>query len=305
MPRARFRHAAGIDVELEHSDPIFLPGDTINGNILVNAASSLSGDTNRVHIKVFGRCKVLIIQNHPEGKDYWRGRAILFETSFFIDGPPVTQSDGREAWGFSVQIPTHTVPGEYKSNHPWKKASKYLDNAEMDISTHPLPGIFYYLGEGGGQRGESYVEYVLEASLRPPEDIEDDNEKQKKKKKSPPIPTTVVPLVVRTRSTDHPIQYSEWMQEVNEEVRIRTLKLLPEYANEQLGFKHNLKSDLVNREEYLDLGQLLNLHVSRTHSTRLDGERIDFKPKRPLWPSFKTGNASGGGEEDGEVDCPK
>lgn len=43
-------------------------------------------------------------------------------------------------------------------------------------------------------------------------------------------------------------------------------------------------------EQYLDLGQLLNLRLSRTHSTRLEGERNDFKTKRPLWPSFKTYN---------------
>ncbi|KAF3927822.1 hypothetical protein ABW20_dc0102056 [Dactylellina cionopaga] len=380
MPRSGFKQAAGVDVELERPENVFLPGDTINGNVLVKAGNSLSGIANQVHIKVFGRCKVLIVESHGEGQDYFRGRASLFEKSFFLEGPPVSQTDGREAWRFSVQIPTHTVPAEYKPkiNDTWKKASKYLDNTEMDVSTHPLPGVFYYCGESGGTKGQSYVEYVLEASLHSSQGPEDEKNNKKKKKKLQEAPTTIIPLVVRVRSTERPIQYSEYMQNSNQDIRVKSLRLLPQFATEQLGFRHNLKSvfqsskipnyffdlkvscpstiqldnpsafpfklsiipkiesggkgstsngnvgddeseeddevgrehgetprlcdrtgvataygwNLMNKDDSLDLGQLLNLHVSRTHSTRLDNERTDFKTKRPLWPSFKTYNIS-------------
>ncbi|KAK6342513.1 hypothetical protein TWF718_007916 [Orbilia javanica] len=421
MPRAGFKLAPGINVDLERPDGIFLPGDIINANVVVNSITGLSGGQNNVHINFYGRSKVLIIRNTGEGKDYYRGRAILFQQKFFLEGPPVSEGNGLEKWGLSVQIPTHTVPGEYKYNDTWKKSksSKYLDNVEMDISQHPLPGVFYYCGESGGTKGECYVEYVMEVSLRPTREIQDPNDK--KKKKEPDVPTTIVPLVVRTRSSEHPIRYSEYLQGTSEEVRIKTLKLLPQFATENLGFKQNLKSvfqpskipnyffdlkvtcpstiqldnpshfpfrisiipkhnsserrssnadsifkngdssklpdvqitafslclkmwslmraravlkwdsttekhhdfaispdlpphmvgyvvpreggtgilgyrhpdesnDLMGREEYLDLGQLLNLRLSRTHSTRLEGERNEFKVKRPLWSSFKTYN---------------
>ncbi|TGJ64108.1 hypothetical protein EYR41_010185 [Orbilia oligospora] len=419
MPRAGFKHAPGIDVELEQPDGIFLPGDIINGNIVVNSITGLAGGQNNVHINFYARSKVLIIRNTGEGKDYYRGRAILFQNQFFLEGPPVSEANRLEKWGLSVQIPTHTVPGQYKFNDTWKKASKYLNNVEMDITQHPLPGVFYYCGESGGTKGECYVEYVLEVSLRSTREVQDPNGKGKKKEGD--VPTTIFPLVVRTRSSEHPIQYSEYLQGASDEVRIKTLKLLPQFATEQLGFKQNLKSvfqpskipnyffdlkvtcpstvqldnpshfpfrisiipksdttgkgpsssgsifsnsdtsklpdvkisafslclkmwslmrargvlkwdvntekhhdfaispdlpphmvgyvipreggsgisgyrhpdesnDLMGREQYLDLGQLLNLHLSRTHSTRLEGERNDFKTKRPLWSSFKTYN---------------
>ncbi|KAK6503691.1 hypothetical protein TWF481_008695 [Arthrobotrys musiformis] len=419
MPRAGFKQAPGIDIELEQPEGIFLPGDTINARVIVDSVTGLSGGQNNVYINFYGRSKVLIIRNTGEGKDYYRGRAILFQKQFYLDGPPVSEAGGREAWGFSVQIPTHTVLGQYKYNDTWKVASKYLNNTEMDITQHPLPGVFYYCGESGGTKGECYVEYVMEVSLRPTREIYDPNDKQKKKKE-PDVPTTIVPLVIRTRSSERPIKYSEYLQDVSEEVRIKTLKLLPQFATEQLGFRHNLKSvfkpskipnyffdlkvtcpstiqldnptyfpfrlsiipkadstgkgsssgsifsngdtsklpdvkistfslclkmwsmmrarsilkwdsstekhhdfaispdlpphmvgyvipreggagmygyrhpdesnDLMGGEQYLDLGQLLNLQLSRTHSTRLEGEKNEFKTKRPLWPSFKTYN---------------
>ncbi|RVD85157.1 uncharacterized protein DFL_003488 [Arthrobotrys flagrans] len=419
MPRAGFKLAPGIDVELERPDSIFLPGDIVNGNVVINSITGLAGGQNNVHINFYGRSKVLIVRSNGQTKDYYRGRAILFQQKFFLEGPPVSEASGRESWGLSVQIPTHTVPGEYKYNDTWKKASKYLNNTEMDITQHPLPGVFYYCGEFGGTKGECYVEYVMEVSLRSKREVQDPSDK--KRKKDPDVPTTIFPLVVRTRSSEHPINYSHYLQGVPEEVRIKTLKLLPQFATEQLGFKQNLKSvfrpskipnyffdlkitcpstiqldnpshfpfrlsiipksgssgkgssssgsilnygdtsnlpdvkisafslclkmwsmmrargvlkrdsvternhdfaispdlpphmvgyvipreggtgvsgyrhpdesnDLMSGEQYLDLGQILNLQVSRTHSTRLKGERNDFKTKRPLWPSFKTYN---------------
>ncbi|KAK6331479.1 hypothetical protein TWF730_004561 [Orbilia blumenaviensis] len=416
MPRAGFKHAPGIDVELERSDSIFLPGDVVNAKVIVNSTQDLAGGQNNVHVSFYGRSKVLITQTSGEGEDRYRGRAVFFQLDFYLEGPPVPEVGGRESWGLSVQIPTHTVPGEYKYSDKWKKASKYLDNTEMDITQHPLPGVFYYSGWCGSTRGECYVEYVLEVSLHPTREVQ-----ERTWKKGTGLPKTIIPLVVRTRSSEHPINYSEHIQEASEEVRIKTLKLLPQFTAEELSFRQQLKSilqpskipnyffdlkvtcpsilqldnpshfpfrlsiipkpqstkkgangsgsifstgdtsalpdikisafslslkmwalmrargmskwdsktenhhdfaispdlpphivgyvipregaagipgyrhpdesnSLIGGEQHLDLGQLLNLHISRTHSTRLEGDRNEFKAKRPLWPSFKTYN---------------
>ncbi|KAK6527788.1 hypothetical protein TWF694_004768 [Orbilia ellipsospora] len=442
MPRTPATTSPLVTVTLSRKNPIYLPGDTVSGTVFVPPSNYQSGENN-VHIKLHARCKVLIIQNHGEGKDYWRGRVVLFNISQYLTDSPtlVATSNGtRQSYPFSLTIPTHTVPGYYKNNDPWKKASKYLDNAEMDISTHPLPGVFYYHGYSRGNRGQCFVEYILEASLRPDRNPVEEVEKRrggpsrpggKKRDDTGGVPTTVVPLVVRVKSTDTPIVYDfsgksgegeegGYVNVLRDEVRVRTMRLLPQYATEQqLGIKMNLKSffqpsklpsylfDLkvvapqtvqldhpqpfpfrisvvpkvegagsknsgnvydgsnaaglpdvkvlgfvlvlgmhpmmrarrgvmnwdsksekyhelvvngelpagmvgyvVPREEggkgvyrhpdesntlglteqYLDLGQLLNLNLTRTHSTRLEGQKAEYKERRQLWPSFKSYN---------------
>ncbi|KAF3917533.1 hypothetical protein AA313_de0200682 [Arthrobotrys entomopaga] len=437
MPRTPASTSPLVTVTLSRKSPIYLPGDTVSGTITVPPSHYQS--ENNVHIKLHARCKVLIIQNHGEGKDYWRGRVVLFNIQQYLTDPPtlVSTSEGtKQSYSFSLSIPTHTVPGTYKNNDPWKKASKYLDNAEMDISTHPLPGVFSYDGYSRGNRGTCFIEYVLEASLRPDRNPVEEVDRRragpsrlgKKKDKTAGVPTTVIPLVVRVKSTDTPIVYEYnkgdgegYINEIKSEVRIRTMRLLPQYATEQqLGLKMNLKSffqpsklpsylfdvkivapqtvqldhpsyfpfrisviprvdgasgkiagniyngsnagalpdvkimgfqlilgmhpmmrarrgvrdwnsksekyheyvvngelpggmvgyvvpredmgkegvyrhpdesnTLGSTEQYLDLGYLLNLHLSRTHATRLENETVEFKEKRPLWPSFKSYN---------------
>src|SRR4051812_43310514 len=130
MPRAGFKKTPEVDVELDQTDSIFLPGDIVSGNVIVNAANSLQGKYNYISVKVFGRAKVLIIRNTNEGKDYYRGRALLFEKTVFLEGPHVPMGD-KESWRFSVQIPTHTIPNtnyDRKTNNAWKVKDKFLDN---------------------------------------------------------------------------------------------------------------------------------------------------------------------------------
>ncbi|KAK6355455.1 hypothetical protein TWF696_004552 [Orbilia brochopaga] len=249
MPRAGPKHHPAVVVTLDHPDEIFLPGSIVSGTVAV------ASGTRHVQICLFGRSKVLIIQSHGEGKDYWRGRTTLFKHVAFLDGPPVSRaSDGKDVWRFNVQIPTHTVPAPivHGRNDPWKVHDKFLDNAEMDVSSHPLPGVFYFVGEARGQKGECYIEYVLEARVHPTRDddiiggLDGDGGKKRPKKKGKfgHPPTTVVPLVVRMRSTDTPIDYAALMAETNEGTRIRTLRLLPQYATEKIGLKQSIRSVL-------------------------------------------------------------
>ncbi|KAF3928527.1 hypothetical protein ABW21_db0204126 [Orbilia brochopaga] len=250
MPRAGPKHNSAVVVTLDHPDTIFLPGSNVSGTITV------ASGTRHIQVCLFGRSKVLIIQNHGEGKDYWRGRTTLFKQATFLDGSPVSHADGKDVWKFDVHIPTHTVPVPIVNgrNDPWKVHDKFLDNAEMDVSTHPLPGVFYFVGEARGQKGECYIEYVLEVSTHSTReddelanDIDSDGGKKspkKKKGKQSPPPKTIIPLVVRVRSTDTPIDYASYIAETNEGTRIRTLRLLPQYATEQLSLKQSIRSVL-------------------------------------------------------------
>ncbi|EWC46108.1 hypothetical protein DRE_04682 [Drechslerella stenobrocha 248] len=250
MPRAGPKSDTAVVVELDRPDGVFRPGDTVSGRVTVASPSPTNGSTNNIHITIFGRSKVLMVRSRGQSRDYYRGRAVLFEHRFYLDGPPVSRADGTETWQFSTQLPTHTVPVPKSrwSHDTWKKNDKFLDNVNMDVRTHPLPGVFYYRTEFGGDKSECYVEYVLKASLhtrRVEDDGTDSDTKKKPKKNESGSPKTVVPLAVRARSTDQPILYDAHMQDLREDTRIRTLRLLPTFATEtQLGFMHNIRSVL-------------------------------------------------------------
>ncbi|KAJ6256314.1 hypothetical protein Dda_8812 [Drechslerella dactyloides] len=290
MPRAGPKTHPAVAVTLDEPDAIFLPGSTVSGTITV------SHGYHKLQVRLFGRSKVLIIQSHGEGKDYYRGRASLFDTTSFLDGPPVSQADGTDVWRFAVQIPTHAVsaPMSPGKNDSWKVHEKFLDNIETDVSSHALPGIFYHCGNNHarGQRGECYIEYVLEVSLC--EEAVDLSPKKKKGKQVAP-PTTVVPLVVRARSTETPIEYAAHIAETHESTRIRTLRLLPQFATENISLKRSIRSVLQPSSVPT---YLFDVRVAAPSTVQLDNpSHIPFRLS--VVPRTSSGNNSVGSIFDG------
>lgn len=120
-----------------------------------------------------------------------------------------------------------------------------------------------------GTVGTSFVEYVLEAGVR--ENRDRPSSPSRKEKKN----MTVIPLVVRTRSTERPILYEDYLQSESHEVRVKTLRLLAEHATSPSSLRNGFKS--VFRPSKVP-NYLFDIKVTCPSTLQLDNpNRLPFK----------------------------
>jgi hypothetical protein len=226
MPRTGFKKSPTLAIELDGDLSTHVPGDTLTGYVTIEQPPKQVPLYNSfVCLKLFGSVKTKYKKKTNNGTSIVRGRAVLFQQSFVLSKSKACQN-GEHAWPFSLTIPKSSQPGFAARGDEFKPDSfgDYLhtkgeDKKEVDVTKHSLPSVLYYFSESSmsGKTVEAYIEYVLAASYG-------EN-------------TAFHPIYVRQPSVPSPTKdykmktYTDWQPTV-----VKSLKLLPEYADKKLTF---------------------------------------------------------------------
>jgi hypothetical protein len=123
--------------------------EPIYGNVVMaNSKAELVG---RVRLDLSGRTKTKIIRKHGNSRSVYRGRHHLFTKSIIVHAESTPLEAGHTyAWPFLISFPEQ-LPG------PSDGASGRVDST--------LPPTYYHDNIGLGTSHESFVEYMLTATL--------------------------------------------------------------------------------------------------------------------------------------------
>lgn len=230
MPRTGPKTSSRLGIELRDPQPTYFPGDTLQGYVTCEESTDLQSSYSSalVRVKLFGRAKTkYVVKNTSTSTtSIERGRAVFFEEHKILHkGVSSCDGGGQHAWPFEFTIPTTSKPGfatrndcdQFRADPPYLH-TRDAEHQEIDVTQHPLPSVMYYKSESamGGQTVEAFIEYVLFAEGAGT--------------------TASYPLYVRAKAALLPIQNYK-IQTRTFEQRIKTLKLLPEYAETALTFK--------------------------------------------------------------------
>lgn len=168
MPPTKRKSAPGLEIQLADPKPFITPGDTIVGKVILSSASDQSIGT--VSIRFFGRIKTYFVQHHGQGESHWKGRAPIHEENSVLYEGKHTHQPGSFSWPFKFSVPTHPDEALVRSfKNQWKAKAPFLSTYD-DIFSHPLPPTFKFSKHGFGYRYQSFVEWVLEVTMKEPEE---------------------------------------------------------------------------------------------------------------------------------------
>jgi len=230
MPRAKEENSSGLSFEIDNPKDQYHAGDTIAGRVVLNTPNYYA--LGKVTITFYGRGKTKILQHHGQGTSVHRGRATFFSSELVLYQGQYTHKPGSFSWPFSFKIPYNVTEIVRSGIDQWKPKPPYL-TTEDEVLEHPLPPSTYYWHSMIGRQTESFVEYVLVATVVEPE------ESRRMsffgaKKSTFPISLQLAPT--KTPIADFQLVEGEWP------TTIRTLKLLQEYAESDLGFRERSRS---------------------------------------------------------------
>lgn len=236
MPRTGFSTAANLSIELDTPGYTYRPGDVLKGSLKFKFLPTDKQTVLRaIRFTLWGRAKTKLIRKSNNGSHVYRGRANFFEVVIplkKVDDPGFEAGDRQQTWQFDVAIPTSPSDSVTKGDK-WKPDGLYLANTE-DVSKHPLPPVFYYVGKSGlsGTKKEAYVEYVLTATAT-------------LAGSDPKIPmstrTMTIPLMIRHVGTESPIQ-DFGISDRSSHVFVKSLALLPDKLDTDLTFRERMRT---------------------------------------------------------------
>lgn len=246
MPSAAYKAGPELKIELDNvggpQQPCH-PGDVITGRI----TRSLPGVSPRttISLRLLGRAKTKIVVTRQSGaqgasRSVYRNRYNFFGTTqtrqFVHDGPLHIAPGGGEphVWPFALDVPLHPLPAAIKSEGGTPDTS-FLSLQPEDIVSAPLPGSFFFSGQHGNTRFETYVEYHLEAELL-------DSGSHGK------TVTAVMPIQMLARPTmPYPLADFDMQRRVIQG-QISTYHLVPGMGNAELSLKQKAKQFMGSRK---------------------------------------------------------
>jgi hypothetical protein len=89
MPRTGPKSSARLGIELEDPQPVYFPGDTLNGHVTCEEPSEHQSSYSAPRVKLFGRAKTKYTVSTTNGKSIERGRAVFFEELQLLQKGPV------------------------------------------------------------------------------------------------------------------------------------------------------------------------------------------------------------------------
>ncbi|KAK8002684.1 hypothetical protein PG989_002403 [Apiospora arundinis] len=204
------QQSIAASIELDKFQLSFRPGDVITGKV---TRIQLEQPCDVVVTLLFwGRIKTYMTERRGNDNTthHYRGESMLFNIAKTLYQGEA--SVGKNVWPFSITIPdTHLPPRPAPGNT--LPPSHYVRDEDINHSQH---------------RKYLYVKYVLNAEVR------DTSPKGRSG-------FAILPLNIRTPSSPAPIQDNVVLAMATEE-RVKTLHLLPEYANESLSLRQHMKS---------------------------------------------------------------
>ncbi|KAK8038258.1 hypothetical protein PG994_015025 [Apiospora phragmitis] len=207
------QQSIAASIELDNFQLSYRPGDVITGNVVRIQLDQ--PDDVVVTLQFQGRVKTRIAVRQSNDNTaptrHYEGESTLFNIALTLyQGQAVV---GKNVWPFTVTIPdTHLPPRPAAGNT--LPPSHYLRDE--------------HLARVNQRRNYLYVKYVMEADVR----------SLSKKGKSA---MAMLPLNIRTPSSPTPIHDFAALAMATEQ-SIKTLHLLPEYANESLSFRQHMRS---------------------------------------------------------------
>ncbi|KAK8101008.1 uncharacterized protein PG998_007586 [Apiospora kogelbergensis] len=203
------QQSIAASIELDSFQLSYRPGDVIAGKV-VRIQLEQPGDVT-VTLQFWARVKTYTTERRGNNNTthHYRGESSLFNIAKTLYQGEA--SVGKNVWPFTLTIPdTHLPPRPAPGNS--------------------LPPSHYVRDEyhNGRHRVYLYVKYVVEAEIR-----------DTSRRGNSGLAT--LPLNIRNPSSLTPIQDNAVLAMATEE-RIKTLHLLPEYANESLSFRQHMAS---------------------------------------------------------------
>ncbi|KAK7966817.1 uncharacterized protein PG986_001094 [Apiospora aurea] len=209
------QQSIAASIELDNFQLSYKPGDVITGNIVRIQLDQ--PDEVVVTLQFWARVKTRIAERQNNGANgasstrHYEGESTLFNIAETLYQGRAYE--GKNVWPFTVTIPdTHLPPRPAAGNT--LPPSHYLRDE--------------HLAHMRQRRNYLYVKYVMEADVR----------SLTKKGKSA---LAVLPLNIRTPSSPTPIRDFATRAMATEET-LRSLHLLPEYANESLSIRQHMRS---------------------------------------------------------------
>ena len=113
-------------------------------------------------------CAVHFVQSHGQGESHWRGRASLFSDKRTLYEDYHTHKPGSFSWPFEVLLPEHPDPKAIdECKHHWDPKEHFLSTGDF-LEQHLMPPTFKFGKRGFGFRYDTFVEYVLKATIEQP-----------------------------------------------------------------------------------------------------------------------------------------
>lgn len=167
MPRTELTAKPALEIQLDGGQSTYYAGDTISGRV-VRMAPLVSSQA-RLTVRLNGRTKSkLTVSRGQAGTSVYRGRFNLFNSEgnqkLLGDGPIHIEAYGRgQEWPFTITVPSGPDPASVVFEN--KQKFSYLPLGQRDITSHPLPPVFFTKGTFIHTAYHCFVEYFLEAEL--------------------------------------------------------------------------------------------------------------------------------------------
>ena len=167
MPRTELTVTPALEILLDDGQSTYYAGDTISGRV-VRIAPLVSSQA-RLTVRLNGRTKSkMIVSRGQAGTSVYRGRFNLFNSEgnqeVLGDGPMHIETHGRgQEWPFTITVPSGPDPASVVFGN--KQKFSYLPLGQRDITSHPLPPVFFTKGVFINTTYHCFVEYFLEAEL--------------------------------------------------------------------------------------------------------------------------------------------
>lgn len=167
MPRTELTATPALEILLDGRQNPYYAGDTITGRVVRTAP--LVSSQSRITFRLNGRTKSKItVQRGQAGTSIYRGRFNLFNAEHnqkqLEDGPiHIDDSGNGQEWPFTITVPSGPDPASVVFEN--KQKFSYLPLGQRDITSHPLPPVFFTKGVFINTGYQCFVEYFLEAEL--------------------------------------------------------------------------------------------------------------------------------------------
>lgn len=217
-------------IELESRKSVYSDGDVVKGNVIL--ACGQDEPIGKVAIRFHGRAKTKI-SKHDQSRSKTRGRCTMFwfEKTLYVG--KYTFKRGRYAWPFDFEFPMESNSGAGEQDR--------FENVGIWASQdtpHPLPPTYNANDIGFLQDTECFVEYKLDASLTRPSDAP-------LRKQFSNMETTLTLTYLPRRLEESPDLF---VKPLPQSFTAKSLRLLPNRANDKLTMKEKLRSTFKSSE---------------------------------------------------------